>query len=98
MKRVIKATEYKRIAKLDEYDNPHILRGDFVKISSDEAEERARRASLKDPTKVYYVQNDDVMNPSSDIRWVDGVPYSYKDVFYSDGRYQVYEDAVPVEY
>lgn len=68
-------TDYKRISRFNEYDNPHILRGDWAKMSDEEAEEEARKLSIDDPTDVYYVQYDDVMDPASDKRWLRGKSY-----------------------
>lgn len=68
-------TDYKRIAYTEEYDNPHLLRGDWSRMSDDEAEDLAKQTSIDDPHHIYYVQYDDVMNPSSDIRWIAGEAY-----------------------
>ena len=78
MKIYIKSSTYKRIARTDEFDNGRILRGDWAKISDEEAEDIAKEKSLNDPNKIYYVQYDDIMNPSSDKYWVNGsCCYSY---------------------
>ena len=80
MKIYIKSSAYKRIARTDEFDNGHVLHGDWKKMSDEEAEELAKQASIENPGKIYYVQYDDIMNPSSDIYWVDGISYtSYED-------------------
>lgn len=80
MKIYIKSSAYKRIARTDEFDNGHILRGDWVKITDEEAENIAQKKSEEDPGRIYYVQYDDIMNPSSDIYWVNGISYtSYED-------------------
>jgi len=76
MKIYIKSSTYKRIARTDEFDNGHILHGDWVKISDEEAEKLAQKKSNEDPGRIYYVQYDDIMNPSSDIYWVNGVSYN----------------------
>lgn len=44
-------------------------------MTDDEAEESAKQASLKYPGNIFYVQYDNLMNPSSDIKWVNGQPY-----------------------
>lgn len=80
MKIYIKSSTYKRIARTDEFDNGRVLHGDWVKISDEEAENLAKEKSLENPGKIFYVQYDDIMNPSSDYCWVDGINYtSYED-------------------
>lgn len=76
MKIYIKSSAYKRIARTDEFDNGHILRGDWIKITDEEAENIAQKKSEEDPGRIYYVQYDDIMNPSSDIYWVNGISYT----------------------
>lgn len=76
MKRLIKAsTKLKRISSYNEFDNGRILHN-WVKMTDEEAEEAARIASLKDPTNVYYVAYDDLMDSSSSICWINGKSYS----------------------
>lgn len=82
---ITSGTNYKRISHISEYDNPHLLRGDWTQMSSEEAEELAKQKSIDDPHNVYYVQYDDVMNPSSDIRWIAGKAYDAS-IPYSDLR------------
>lgn len=75
MKRYIRSgTAYKRVARVDEFDNGYVLHS-YQKMTDDEAEDLARQASLENPKKIFYVQYDDIMNPSSDIKWVNGQPY-----------------------
>lgn len=62
-------TSLKRIARLNEFDNGHVLHGDWKKMSDDEAENIARQRSKSDPDDVYYVQYDNVMNPSSEYSY-----------------------------
>ena len=62
----------KRIACTTEFDNGHVFHNDYFRASSAEAEERAKQASIENPNKVFYVKYDDVMNPSSDIKWKNG--------------------------
>ena len=62
----------KRIACTTEFDNGHVFHNDYFRASSAEAEERAKQASIENPDKVFYVKYDDVMNPSSDIKWKNG--------------------------
>lgn len=80
MKIYIRSSAYKRVARTDEFDNGSVMHGDWKKISDEEAEDVAKEKSLADPNKIYYVQYDDIMNPSSDIYWVNGISYiSYND-------------------
>lgn len=62
----------KRIACTTEFDNGHVFHNDYFMASSADAEERAKKASIENPDKVFYVKYDDVMNPSSDIKWKNG--------------------------
>ena len=62
----------KRIACTTEFDNGHVFHNDYFRASSAEAEKRAKQASIENPDKVFYVKYDDVMNPSSDIKWKNG--------------------------
>ena len=61
----------KRIARVGEFDNGHVL-FKYEPISSAEAEEKAKQMSLKYPEDTYYVAYDDVMEPMSDIKWKNG--------------------------
>lgn len=61
----------KRIARHNEFDNGHVLHN-YEKMTSAEAEEKARLASIENPDDIYYVSYDDIMNPSSDIKWKNG--------------------------
>lgn len=74
-----------RISRYKEFDNEHVL-FNYRKMDVDVAEELAREASLKDPNDIYYVHFDDLMNPSSDLRWVNGTSYHYSEVCLEDGR------------
>ena len=73
-------TAQKRIARYREFDNGHVLHNDWREMSDEEAEGLAKQASLKDPTDVYYVHYDDIMNPSSDIRWYKGKSYTIDEI------------------
>lgn len=61
----------KRIARVDEFDNGHVF-FNYEKMTSAEAEEKARQMSIKNPDKVFYVKYDDIMEPCSDIKWKNG--------------------------
>ncbi len=75
MKIYVKSSKYKRIARAEEFDNGHVFHNDWLKISDEEAEKLAQQKSHDYPGSICYVQYDDIMNPSSDIYWVDGVDY-----------------------
>ena len=62
----------KRIARIGEWDNGHVIRNDWRSMSPEDAEEEARKQSLKDPEGTYYVAYDDVMNPCSPYSWKNG--------------------------
>lgn len=62
----------KRIARVDEFDNGHVIHNDWTRMSSQEAEDKARQMSIENPDKVYYVKYDNVMEPCSDIKWKNG--------------------------
>lgn len=73
-------TAQKRIARYGEFDNGYVLHNDWREMSDEEAEELAKQASIKNPTDVYYVQYDDIMNPSNDIRWYKGKSYTVDEI------------------
>lgn len=72
-------TANKRIDYFGSFDNGHVIHGDWKKMTPEEAENMARQASIDDPNHVYYVYNDDVMNPTSDSSWYKGEKYSFND-------------------
>lgn len=81
-------TKLKRIANYKEFDNGHVL-FDMKEMSTEDAEKQARDMSKNDPTNIYYVKFDDIMNPSSDIRWINGKAYNYEgfvSMFIREGR------------
>lgn len=61
------STSEKRISKYKESDGS-VLRGGWKEIPDEEAEELAKQASIDDPTDVYYVEYNDIMDSSSNIR------------------------------
>ena len=67
-------TSSKRVAKYNEFDNGKVIHS-WSDMSDEEAEEQARQASLKDDKDVYYVQYDNVMNPTSKYVWYKGERY-----------------------
>lgn len=91
MKRVIIASRSDsnerlcRIATVGEFDNGRVLRR-YTKMTPSEAENAAREASIDDPNHIYYVHYDDIMNPSSEWRYIDGEKYHYSEVEYINGQ------------
>ena len=79
-RKLTEGTDYKRIARYNEFDNGHVLHNDWQDISDEEAEELAKQASIEDPTDVYYVQFDDIMNSSNDNRWYKGELYTVNEI------------------
>ena len=75
----IKTESGKRIARYREFDNGHVLH-QWDEMSNEEAEEKAKQASIKNPNDVYYVAYDDIMNPRSDISWYRGNQYTIEDI------------------
>ena len=69
----------KRIARYREFDNGHVLH-QWDEMSNEEAEEKAKQASIENPNDVYYVAIDDIMNPRSDINWYRGNQYTIDDI------------------
>lgn len=74
-----------RIARRKEFDNGHVLHT-WYNWSMEDAEQKAKEASLQDPNDIYYVAIDDVMNPSSDYRWINSEKYKYDQVEIRDGK------------
>lgn len=64
-----------RIARTDEFDNGKVF-FNYSLMTNSEAEERAKKASIEYPNKIFYVKYDDIMNPSSDLKWVNGKSYT----------------------
>ena len=81
-----------RIAHYREFDNGHVLHN-YKRMDIEDAELLARDASLKDPNDVYYVKIDDVMNPSTDYRWINGKKYRYDQVEIKDGKPHIKESS-----
>ena len=72
-------TSNKRIDYFGSFDNGHVIHGDWKKMTPEEAEDMARQASIDDHSHVYYVHNDDVMNPVSNSSWYKGEKHSFDD-------------------
>lgn len=62
----------KRIARVSEFNNGSVIFNDYEIMTSDEAEEKAKQMSIENPDEIFYVKYDDIMNPSSDIKWKNG--------------------------
>lgn len=73
-------TKFKRISSYKEFDNGHVLHSDWKEMSSEDAENIAKQKSIDDPDNIYYVAYDDVMDSSSDLRWINGKSYNYSQV------------------
>lgn len=80
MKIIKEETKFKRISSYKEFDNGHVLHNDWKEMSSEDAENIAKQKSIDDPDNIYYVAYDDVMDPSSDLRWINGKSYDYSQV------------------
>lgn len=76
-------TSAKRIARYNEFDNGRVLHS-WKDMTDEEAEELAKQKSIEDPNNVYYVCNDNVMNPTSDKVWYNGKSYDFSDVKFSE--------------
>lgn len=76
MKRLIlNSSKLCRIARTDEFDNGRVLHN-WERMDTDKAEELAKEYSLNNRNKIFYVQYDDIMNPSSGLYWVGGNSYT----------------------
>lgn len=78
-------TNFKRVARYGEFDNGYVMHN-WAKMSDKEAENKAKQMSIKNPDDIYYVAYDNVMNPSSDLRWIAGEPYNYSEVQIKNGK------------
>ena len=63
-----------RIARYNEFDNGKVL-FNYDRMTIEDAEKLAKQKSIKDPTDIYYVKFDDIMNPTTDICWYQGKSY-----------------------
>lgn len=68
-----------RIARYGQFDNGHVLHS-FERMTLPEAEKKAQLMSKNNPNDIYYVKIDDIMNPTTDVRWVNGKQYHYSEV------------------
>ena len=79
IKRLTEETKKKRISSYKEFDNGRVLHH-WTEMTDEEAQEIARKESIKYPDDIFYVAYDDVMDSDSDIRWVNGKQYNYDEV------------------
>lgn len=86
VRHIAEGTMYKRISNYDEFDNGNVIHTDWSKLSAEAAEELAKQKSIEHPDQIFYVQYDDVMEPCSDLRWVNGKSYNWSDIKYSEGK------------
>lgn len=93
---VVAGTKSVYIDHYNAFDNGKVLRN-FQYMTEEQAQEAARQASIKDPTDAYYAHYDDVMNPTGDIVWVNGVPYYEWDVRPHGDSILIEEGAQPAE-
>ena len=88
-------TDLKRIARYNEFDNGYVL-FDYKKMTDEEAEQKAKEASEKDPYNVYYVKYDDVMNPRSDLSWINGISYNIDEYNFTRSKEKDENDKYPM--
>lgn len=88
-------TNLKRIARYNEFDNGYVL-FDYKKMTDEEAEQKAKEASEKDPYDVYYVKYDDVMNPRSDLSWINGISYNIDEYNFTRSKEKDENDKYPM--
>ena len=85
IKKLTEETSQKRISRYKEPDNGRVLHS-WAEITDEQAQEIARKESIKNPDDIFYVAYDDVMDSSSDIRWVNGKSYNYDEVKLEGGK------------
>lgn len=86
VRHIIEGTMYKRISNYDEFDNGNVIHSDWSKLSAEAAEDLAKQKSIEHPDQIFYVQYDDVMEPCSDLRWVNGKSYNWSDIKFIEGK------------
>lgn len=86
VRHIAEGTMYKRISNYGEFDNGNVIHTDWSKLSAEAAEELAKQKSIEHPDQIFYVQYDDVMEPCSDLRWVNGKSYNWSDIKFSEGK------------
>lgn len=92
VRHITEGTMYKRISNYGEFDNEHVIHTDWSKMSDEAAEELAKQKSIENPDQIFYVQYDDVMEPCSELRWINGKSYNWSDVKFSEGKPVIEED------
>lgn len=86
VRHITESTMYKRISNYGEFDNGNVIHTDWSKLSDEAAEELAKQKSIEHPDQIFYVQYDDVMEPCSDLRWVNGKSYNWSDIKFIEGK------------
>lgn len=86
VRHITEGTMYKRISNYDEFDNGNVIHTDWSKLSDEAAEDLAKQKSIEHPDQIFYVQYDDVMEPCSDLRWVNGKSYNWSDIKFIEGK------------
>ena len=86
VRHIAESTMYKRISNYGEFDNGNVIHTDWSKLSDEAAEELARQKSVENPDQIFYVQYDDVMEPCSELRWINGKSYNWSDIKFSEGK------------
>lgn len=86
VRHITEGTMYKRISNYDEFDNGNVIHSDWSKLSAEAAEDLAKQKSIEHPDQIFYVQYDDVMEPCSDLRWVNGKSYNWSDIKFIEGK------------
>lgn len=78
------------------FDNGNVMHN-FQGMSEEQAQALARKASIEDPTDGYFVHYNDIMNPVSDIVWVDGKAYYSTDVKPTADGVEISEGSSPIK-
>lgn len=86
VRHIAESTMYKRISNYGEFDNGNVIHTDWSKLSDEAAEELAKQKSIEHPDQIFYVQYDDVMEPCSELRWINGKSYNWSDIKFSEGK------------
>ena len=80
-----------RIARYNEFDNGKVL-FNYDRMTIEDAEKLAKQKSIKDPTDIYYVKFDDIMNPTTDICWYQGKSYPSDKIDMINGEISIKEN------
>ena len=86
VRHITEGTMYKRISNYSEFNNGNVIHSDWSKLSDEAAEGLAKQKSIEHPDQIFYVQYDDVMEPCSELRWVNGESYNWSNIKFSGGK------------